>query len=262
MNCEICTEVVKPFAKGTILKKHEIQYFKCEHCGFVQTEQPYWLAEAYSDAIANIDIGPVNRSVQCSEKAMALIVSFFRAHEKFIDYGGGYGIFVRMMRDRGLNFFYYDKYCENILAKNFEASRGERYELLTAFEVFEHLENPVEELNEMLSFSKNIFFTTELMPLNYPKPNEWWYYALDYGQHISFFTPRSLRILAERANLYFYSNGFYHLITEKRISEKLFRLAMHKNISGILAHMLGAYRGIDSLLPADFEKISGLSFRK
>lgn len=261
MTCKICAYAIAPFARATILRKYEIQYFKCEHCGFVQTEQPYWLEEAYSDAIVNIDIGPLNRAVQGSEKVKALIVSFFRAHEKFIDYGGGYGIFVRLMRDLGLDFYYYDKYCENIFAKNFEANQAERYELLTAFEVFEHLENPADELTKMLAFSRNIFFTTELMPSNYPKPTEWWYYALDYGQHISFYTPHSLRILAERANLNFYSNGFFHLMGEKRISEQLLKFALHKNISGLLATMLGNYRGLGSLLPSDFEKMSGLTVR-
>lgn len=262
MSCKICKQPVSFFARATILKKYEIQYFKCKHCGFVQTEAPYWLEEAYSDAIVNIDIGPINRGVQCSEKAKALIVSFFKAHDKFIDYGAGYGIFVRMMRDRGLNFFYKDKYCENIFAKGFEANEGAYYELLTAFEVFEHLADPVEELNKMLSFSRNILFTTELMPSNQPKPEEWWYYALDYGQHISFYTLKSLKTLAESVNLNFYSNGFFHLITEKRISERLFHIVLHKNISCFLGNRLGNYRRISSLLSKDFENLSGLSFRK
>lgn len=261
MNCKICARPVVPFARATVLRKHDVQYFKCEHCGFVQTEYPYWLEEAYSNAIVNIDIGPINRGIQCSEKTKALVVGFFKAHEKFIDYGAGYGVFVRMMRDLGLDFYYYDKYCENIFARDFEAEMETHYELLTAFEVFEHLENPVDELNKMLAFSRNIFFTTELMPSNYPKPTEWWYYALDYGQHISFYTHESLKILAEKAGLHFYSNGMFHLMTEKKISNRLFQLALHKNISGVLGARLGNYRGISSLLARDFERISGLSFR-
>ncbi len=171
MTCKICAAPVVPFANATVLKKYDIQYFKCEHCGFVQTEQPYWLEEAYSDAIVDIDIGPINRGIQGADKAKALIVCFFKAHEKFIDYGAGYGVFVRMMRDLGLDFYYYDKHCENIFAKGFEAPESEHYELLTAFEVFEHLENPLEELNKMLAYSRNIFFTTELMPSKLSETN-------------------------------------------------------------------------------------------
>lgn len=260
MTCRICASPVVHFAKATVLKKYEVQYFKCERCGFVQTEQPYWLEEAYSDAIVDIDIGPVNRGIQGAEKAKALIVCFFKAHEKFVDYGAGYGIFVRMMRDLGLNFYYYDKHCENIFAKGFEVTESEHYELLTAFEVFEHLENPVEELQKMLAYSRNIFFTTELMPSSYPKPTEWWYYALDYGQHISIYTHESLRILAEHVGLNFYSNGFFHLITEKKISNRVFHLVLNNNFSGMLGKRLGSHRGIGSLLLSDFKKKSGLSF--
>ncbi len=261
MTCKICASPVVFFAAATILKKYEIQYFKCERCGFVQTESPYWLEEAYSHAIVNIDIGPINRGMQGAEKAKALIVSFFRAHEKFIDYGAGYGVFVRMMRDLGLDFYYYDKHCENIFAKNFEATASERYEMLTAFEVFEHLENPVEELHKMLSYSRNIFFTTELMPANYPKPDEWWYYALDYGQHISFYTHKSLSILAESENLNFYSNGLFHLMTEKRLPKQLYNLILHPAFSRMVGKKLGERRKISSLLVSDFQKISGLSFK-
>ena len=262
MACKICTHSVVPFANTILLKKYDVQYFKCNNCGFVQTEKPYWLEEAYSNAITNIDIGPINRGTQCSEKTKALIVSFFKAHEKFIDYGAGYGVFVRMMRDLGLRFHYYDKYCENIFAKNFEANPAERFELLTAFEVLEHLEDPVDELNKMLAFSRNIFFTTEIMPSHFPKPSEWWYYSPDHGQHISFYTLQSLKILAERANLKFYSNGSYHLFTEKPIPELIYNLVLNPKLSRLVGKQLGKYRRISSLLQQDFEKISRLSSGK
>ncbi len=263
MKCKICSHNTAPFARATLLRKYDVQYVKCGHCGLVQTEQPYWLEEAYSNAIVDIDIGPINRAVKCSEKTKALIVTLFRAHAKFIDYGAGYGVFVRMMRDLGLNFHYYDKYCENIFAKGFEANETEQYELLTAWEVFEHLENPVDELNKMLAYSKNIFFTTELMPLNFPKPTEWSYYSLDFGQHISFYTMKSLQILAENSNLHFHSNGDYHLITEKKVPDKLFRFLLHDKLSGVVATGLGRYRRIGSLLSSDyFNGIANLSSSK
>src|SRR5436309_15018204 len=108
MRCRICTRESDFFATAVVLGKHEVQYFKCGHCGFVQTEKPFWLDEAYATAIAEIDIGPINRALVMSEKTSALVLSFFDAHAKFVDYGAGYGIFVRRMRDIGLDFYYYD----------------------------------------------------------------------------------------------------------------------------------------------------------
>ncbi len=50
-------------------------------------------------------------------------------------------MFVRLMRDNGFDFYRSDRQCENLFAKGFEASLdvSPSYELLTAFEVFEHL---------------------------------------------------------------------------------------------------------------------------
>lgn len=40
-----------------------------------------------------------------------LIFNFFNINGEFLDYGCGYGLFVCMMCDLGLDFYGYDKYC-------------------------------------------------------------------------------------------------------------------------------------------------------
>ncbi|OKH30413.1 glycosyl transferase group 1 [[Phormidium ambiguum] IAM M-71] len=225
MKCKICRSETTHFAKATILEKYDIDYFKCENCGFVQTEEPYWLSEAYTNAIASSDVGLVFRNLQFSQITSNIIFSIFDDSSKFLDYGGGYGLFVRLMRDAGFDFYWYDKFCENIFAKGFAtvAEEGE-YELVTAFEVFEHFSNPLTEIQSILKFSRNIFFSTELLPENNPKPGEWWYYSLQDGQHIAIYTAKSLAIIAETLGLNYYTNGLnLHLITEKQIPEVLFR---------------------------------------
>jgi hypothetical protein len=44
----------------------------------------------------------------------------FDANNRFIDYGGGYGLFVRLMRDAGFDYYWFDKFCDNVLSKGFE----------------------------------------------------------------------------------------------------------------------------------------------
>jgi hypothetical protein len=54
-----------------------------------------------------------------------------------------------MMRDKGFNFYLHDTFCNNLFAKHFDISDLPNYnsfDLLTAFEVFEYLENPIDEL--------------------------------------------------------------------------------------------------------------------
>lgn len=217
MNCKICESDTNYFASALVLSKYQVSYFQCPKCSFVQTEEPYWLDEAYSDAVSDYDLGSVNRAIVNSKKTEKFILKYFDCNSHFLDYGAGYGIFVRRMRDLGFNFYWYDRHCENLFAKRFEGdiSGQTKYELLTAFEVFEHLVNPRQELEKMLSLSDNILFSTNLIPHNNPKPGDWWYYFPLHGQHISFYTKKTLLFIAERYSLHLTTNeNSIHLLTK------------------------------------------------
>jgi predicted O-linked N-acetylglucosamine transferase (SPINDLY family)/glycosyltransferase involved in cell wall biosynthesis/predicted O-methyltransferase YrrM len=224
--CKVCHSTAQYFGRAKLLEKYDVDYFQCSHCGFVQTEEPYWLDEAYSQAIAPSDVGLVTRNLMFSKISGNLLMACFDSDAKFLDYGGGYGLFVRLMRDLGFDFYWYDKFAENIFARDLEAKKSNQtsYELVTAFELFEHFINPIDAIQEILKFSKNILFSTELLPANSPKPDEWWYYATHEGQHVSIYTPQALSIVAQKLNLNLYSNGSsLHLLTEKQLSPQQFQ---------------------------------------
>ncbi|MBZ0183267.1 MAG: class I SAM-dependent methyltransferase [Melioribacteraceae bacterium] len=259
INCKICNSESKYFANGIILSKYDIKYFKCTECSFVQTEEPYWLEEAYSNAIASADVGIVKRNLELSNVTKTLIDKYFDAKSEFIDYGAGYGLFVRLMRDKGYNFFWYDKFAQNLFSKNFESNESKPYQLLTAFEVFEHLLNPIDEINSMFLKGESIFFSTTLLPKSEPKPNEWWYYSLFAGQHISIYTLTSLQIIAETFNKKLISDGkSLHLFTNKEISSNIFKVMINKKISPII----NLFSSKNSLINSDFEKITGVIKKK
>lgn len=251
--CKICQSSVVPIGRAILLQRHEVTFSSCKLCGFISTEEPYWLEEAYSTAITGSDLGLVNRNIHLSKIAKSVILTFFNSNGLFLDYAGGYGLFVRLMRDLGLDFRWYDKYCQNLFACHFESSESDgSYELLTAFEVFEHLVDPISEVEQMLGHSRNILFTTELVPEPAPQPEEWWYYGVGHGQHISFFTYRSLEILARQFSLNLVSDGkSCHLLTEKRIPETIFRMVS----SFRLAFMFDLLFHRKSLLPHDYQNI-------
>jgi hypothetical protein len=256
MLCNICSHNSESFATALLLGKYEIRYFQCPNCSFVQTEPPYWLDEAYSNVINESDIGLVGRNLKLAQLTQSVITSFFDGTGKFVDFGGGYGLFVRLMRDKGLRFYRYDPLCNNLFANSFDAdSPGEEhYELVTAFEVFEHLAQPIDEIQQMLQFAPSVFFSTVLLPPDQPKPQEWHYFGLDHGQHISIYSRKSLEIIGERFGLHLYSNGHsYHLLTNKSISPLLFRLA----ISNKFSKMLNTLVRHQSLLPEDYYQITG-----
>lgn len=217
MNCRICHKELGRIFKAKILYKYNISYFYCSNCGFMQTEEPCWLSEAYKDPIDISDTGYVARNISLSQKITVLLSLFFDKKAKFLDYAGGYGVFVRLMRDIGFDFYWSDKYTQNMFARGFEGSLSENYEAITTFESFEHFVNPIEEIENMLASSKNIIFTTELLPYPIPKTSEWWYYGTEHGQHISFYSEKTLRYIAQKYKLNYYNLFGLHLITEKKI---------------------------------------------
>jgi len=55
------------------------------------------------------------------------------------------------------------------------------------------------------------------LPYPIPKTSEWWYYGTEHGQHISFYSEKTLRYIAQKYKLNYYNLFGLHLITEKKI---------------------------------------------
>ncbi|NJO18927.1 MAG: glycosyltransferase [Spirulinaceae cyanobacterium RM2_2_10] len=193
----------------------------------MQTEEPYWLAEAYQNPIARADYGLLARNIVFAQLTFKVIVNLFDPQAQFLDYGSGYGTLVQLMWYLGLDFYGHDRYCEHKFAldRKREELSGETYELVTAFEVIEHLPNPVEDLHAISQLTDSILLSTELLPDSNPEPQAWPYYALEEGQHIGIHTPESMRILAEALQLNLYTNNAsIHLLTKRNFSPDLPRI--------------------------------------
>jgi hypothetical protein len=223
-----------------ILNKYDAGYFQCPECLFIQTENPYWLEEAYSSAITLLDIGLLQRNLRYLPRVASLIELFFDKKKSFLDFAGGYGVFVRLMRDKGYYFFWQDAHCENLFAQGFDytASKDSKFELITAFEVFEHLANPIDTLETLLSYSNHIFFSTELQPGITLNSENWHYFAPELGQHIAFYHLKTLKTMAQKYNMNFYTNGrTLHLFTKRKIPTILFLITTRRKLSSIISKM-------------------------
>ncbi|MEI8061181.1 MAG: class I SAM-dependent methyltransferase [Candidatus Berkelbacteria bacterium] len=224
MKCRICKSNCEEIFDAVILNKHRVKYYYCENCGFLFTENPHWLAEAYKESMNFSDTGVLQRNVLFSKYASVLLHFLFDNKAKFLDWAGGFGVFTRLMRDIGFDYYWSDPYTENILARNFEGSETDKYELVTSFESFEHFVDPIYELEKILKVCKNIFFSTETLPNPVPLTADWWYFGLCHGQHLSFYSPKTLKYLAHKYGLRYYSYGSLHLFTNKKINKIRFRL--------------------------------------
>jgi hypothetical protein len=250
--CKICGAASRLFDEAIVLRKHTARYFRCVECGFLQTEEPHWIDEAYSSAIAGQDVGIMARNLTNGHVASAVLNLLFPQVSEAVDFGAGHGIFVRLMRDRGFNFLWSDRYATNDYARGFEAPAGKRFDFLTAFEVLEHLPDPISDVSRLMELSDNVFVSTALVPSPPPRINEWWYYMPGSGQHISFYTKESLQSLAARFHRHLLSFNSYHLFSSKPHSRFLFQLAVRPRAARILN---SAFRR-PSLIPGDLEKMT------
>jgi len=255
--CQICGDGMKPAFTATVLQKHAVRYYVCEGCGFVRTESPYWLEESYSEAIAATDVGLVQRNVNNVKLLEPVITCLFGEDAICIDVGGGYGLLTRMLRDIGFDCYTWDKYCDNIFAQAFEAEEGKKADLLLAFEVMEHLEDPAAFVAGKMKEHgcRSLVFSTQLYSGGMPD-RDWWYLSRETGQHISLFSKRTLLRLAENLGLSYYRiKGDTHLFTDQRVGDTAKTLLFKKPWSRWYRNHVRKKRRDRCRIPADYEYI-------
>ena len=230
--CKICGSESTYLLQKKLLSKYKVSFFRCPQCHFIQTESPtHWLTEAYSSAIASLDIGLIFRNILFLGRTERLIKKHFVGRKgHFLDYAGGYGLFVRLMRDKGYDFYRQDIYCQNLFAEYFDIddTDNKKFDLVTAFEVFEHLTDPLQEIRQMFEYSESVLFSTELQTPKVEKDlSNWWYFVPETGQHVAIYHQKSLEHIASLLGKNFYTDGkALHLITNKKLPKRCLRLGL------------------------------------
>jgi 2-polyprenyl-3-methyl-5-hydroxy-6-metoxy-1,4-benzoquinol methylase len=130
------------------------------------------------------------------------------------------------------------------------------FELMTACEVFEHLEDPMSEIEEMFTYSDSVLFSTVIQP-NSPLKNskDWWYFMPETGQHVAFYSKESLIYIADKFNCNIYSNGRnLHLLTKKNFNMNLIKIISYAHYAfNIIFNRHFSNR--KSLISNDFENV-------
>lgn len=93
-------------------------------------------------------------------------------------------------------------FATNLFARGFEAD-DTPYAVATAFEVLEHLPDPLGHLIAMRDRYRfhTIFFSATCFDPGDIPDRDWWYWAFETGQHISFFSNNCLRHMADRLDM-------------------------------------------------------------
>jgi SAM-dependent methyltransferase len=188
-----------------------IRYYLCGQCGFCFAPEIHaWPFKKFEEHIYNdeyVQVDPDYVDVRPSEN-VELVNDFFgasKAQLRHLDYGGGSGLLSKKLRETGWSSESYDPFVTPELSV---ADLG-RFDLVTAFEVFEHVPDVARLMGDLDALCKSdgvILFTTCLSDGNIAagSPLTWWYAAPRNG-HISLFSANSLMVAFARGGFRFAS---------------------------------------------------------
>jgi SAM-dependent methyltransferase len=176
----------------------QVHYHQCLVCGFCfAPEFQSWTKEEFETLIYNDDyerVDPDYTGARPLSNAQALDAQFgaSKSRLRHLDYGGGAGILSGRLRELGWDSTSYDPFTSPETAI---ADLG-RYDLVTAFEVFEHVPDVpglMANLDALCKPDGLLVFSTMLSDKQIVQGRRltWWYAAPRNG-HISLFSADSL----------------------------------------------------------------------
>lgn len=196
------------------LSGHAVYYARCSNCQYIfAPEFGSWTDQDFLDKIYNADyvkVDPDYRFARQQENAGLLNNLFgpYRMYLRHLDYGGGNGILAQLLSGAEWQSVSYDPFPKN----NVRLPEIGRFNLITAFEVFEHVPDPhalMDNICKLLDGEESMVFFSTGVSDGKVKHNgrlDWWYVAPRNG-HIGIYSTKSLRILGQAFGLQYGSLG-------------------------------------------------------
>jgi 2-polyprenyl-3-methyl-5-hydroxy-6-metoxy-1,4-benzoquinol methylase len=237
-NCLICSS-----KSLRLLNEYSLHNLcQCENCNFVfakniptekELEKHY---EGYgrNDYLSPLTINRYNELLDSFEK--------YRKTNRILDVGCGIGYFLEVSKGRGWEVYgteYTDEAIQICTSKGINMEKGvldpknyrsEQFDIITSFEVIEHINNPVNELTNFHALLRKgglVYLTTPNFNslLRYRLKSA--YNVICYPEHLSYYTPKTLKKIFTSAGFKtkkIQSTGISltRLKTSKRVSKQSF----------------------------------------
>lgn len=234
-----------------------VDLYRCRACGLHEFPEPTWLDAAYRDPIAKIDVGLPARCIALAGITEAIVRAEGYGRRRHLDYGGGYGLLTRLVRDRGLDMHHHDPFADNLFAQGLDGAPDDDNAAVTLVEVFEHLTDPADVV-AALRGAELLIISTVLVPPASADLSDWWYLIPDLGQHVTFYTEAALHELGRPHGYEVSSDGVNLHVLHRRPLSRLSRLVLRDQRSApAIAMALRRRDGASSLAPQDAERAFG-----
>lgn len=194
-----------------------IYYAICRSCQFCFAPAMHrWTPQDFERHVYNDDYAifdPDYQEVRPKAQVDLLLANFsdMASDHAHLDYGSGNGLLSSLLCDHGWKSTAWDPFTD----KTVSITTLGTFDLITAFEVFEHVPDISGLMNNLVRLStaeSMIFFSTAISDghIHPTRRLDWWYAAPRNG-HISLFSRRSLATLAARYQFNFVSfNNNFH----------------------------------------------------
>jgi hypothetical protein len=215
--CRVCGTALEPRLTVPV-RGRPAELLRCPACELHEFAEPVWLEEANRDPVAQIDVGLANRCQAVANLVETIVRAQGLQQRRLLDYGGGYGLLTRLVRNAGLDMAHHDPMAANLFAQGFEGEPADDYGLCTLIEVLEHLTDPRSVL-EQLRHVDLLLLTTQLVPAGSTDLSGWPYLVKDLGQHITFYSRDALARLGADFGYRLTSDGVgVHLLHRANLS--------------------------------------------
>lgn len=202
--CLICSSTFLKPLKG-YEKAHLCQ---CSNCGFVFAQKvptSEELEEHYKGYGRNDYLSPI--TIKRYHELMDQMEPY-RKTNKLLDVGCGIGYFLEVAKERGWEVYgteYTDEAVSICEEKGIKMQKGkldpkyydaESFDVITSFEVIEHINNPLEELGNFSSLLRKggvVYVTTPNFNSLLRYRLKAAYNVITYPEHLSYYTPKTLK---------------------------------------------------------------------
>ena len=194
-----------------------IYYSRCSKCEFVFShEMRRWSLsdfeiKVYNEEYLAVDPDYISERPRANANNLNNIFRTVYQSINHLDYGGGNGLLSRILCGYGWRSTSWDPFIN----KDDHIFRINKFDLITAYEVFEHVPDVNSLMNDLQHLVKKdgiILFSTLITDGNIidGKRITWWYASPRNG-HISLFSKKSLFVLATNFGFNFgsFSDGFH-----------------------------------------------------